>query len=142
LRLQSLNSIDKQTHVDNSEEQLINTNNHIEDLRGQIIFSITIIKKPSAKRKNDELNEKTLTRQQRIVLGPPPFMGQTNGEYINWLNYQKHKLNIQHEQQHEQSSNIYDNFQLTTKQKATFDGKIDLYIYVMLLSIYIHIHAK
>ncbi|CAF1462798.1 unnamed protein product [Rotaria sordida] len=36
--------------------------------------------------------------------------------------------NIQHEQQHEQSSNIYDNFQLTTKQKATFDGKIDIYI--------------
>ncbi|CAF4219220.1 unnamed protein product, partial [Rotaria sordida] len=75
---------------------------NVSHLPGQIKFSITIIKKPSAKRKHDELNEKTLTRQWRI--------------------------NIQHEQQHEQSSNIYDNFQLTTKQKATFDGKIDIYI--------------
>ncbi len=82
MRSQSLNSIDQQTHIDNNEEQLINTNNDIEDLPGQIKFSITIIKKPLAKRKHDELNEKTLTRQWRIVLGPPPYFGQTNGEYI------------------------------------------------------------
>ncbi|CAF4166110.1 unnamed protein product [Rotaria sp. Silwood2] len=48
--------------------------------------------------------------------------------------------NIQHEQQHEQSSNIYDNFQLTTKQKATFDGKIYIYIYIRHAPEHLHTH--
>ncbi|CAF1366884.1 unnamed protein product [Rotaria sp. Silwood1] len=64
---------------------------NVSHLPGQIKFSITIIKKSSAKRKHDELNEKTLTRQSRIVLGPSSFFGQTNSQYIKWLNYQKRK---------------------------------------------------
>ncbi|CAF1532269.1 unnamed protein product [Rotaria sordida] len=50
-----------------------------------------VIANVSPKRKHDELNEKTLTRQWRIVLGPSSFFGQTNSQYIKWLNYQKRK---------------------------------------------------
>ena len=119
------NSIDKETHIDNQEQQLT-VSNDIEDIAGQTKSSITMIKK-TTKRKRDQLNEKPVTRQWRIVLGPPPSFGQTNNQHIKWLNYQKRKWEIQREQQH-QPSIISDNPQLTTKQKASTDGKIDTYM--------------
>jgi DNA polymerase epsilon subunit 1 len=121
------NSIDKQTHTDNNEQQLTITND-IEDIAsGQTKSSITISKKTTVKtlkRKRDELNEKTITRQWRIALGPPPSFGQTTSQHIKWLNYQKRKWDIQREQ----PSMTSDNPQSTTKQKNPTDGKIDTYI--------------
>ncbi|CAF3395708.1 unnamed protein product, partial [Rotaria sp. Silwood2] len=123
------NSIDKQTHIDNNEQQLILTND-IEDIGQQTESSIKLIKKTTTKtlkRKREDLNDKTTTRQWRIVLGPPPSFGQTTNQHIKWLSYQKRKWEIQHEQRH-QPSIISDKIQLSTKQKTSADGKIDTYI--------------
>lgn len=119
------NSIDKQTLIDNNNQQL-NITNDIEDIaNGQTKSSITFGKKVTTlKRKRNELNEKTITRQWRIILGPPPSFGQTTNQHIAWLNYQKRKWTIQREQ----SSTNSDNSQVITKQKPTTDGKIDTYI--------------
>ncbi|CAF2668118.1 unnamed protein product [Rotaria sp. Silwood2] len=121
------NSIDKQTHIDNNEQRLILTND-IEDIGQQTESSIKLIKKTKTlKRKRDDLNDKTITRQWRIVLGPPPSFGQTTNQHIKWLNYQKRKWEIQHEQRH-QPTIISDKIPLSTKQKTSSDGKIDTYI--------------
>jgi DNA polymerase epsilon subunit 1 len=101
--------------------------NDIEDIAGKTKSSITFGKKitiKTLKRKRDELNEKTITRQWRIVLGPPPTFGQTTNEHIKWVIYQKRKWDIQREQ----SSLTSDNLSSSTKPKGSIDGKIDTYI--------------
>ncbi|CAM4930738.1 unnamed protein product [Rotaria socialis] len=123
------NSIDKQTLMDNNEERLAVTND-IEDIGEPTKSSIKFAKKittKTLKRKRDEANDKTLTRQWRIVLGPPPPFGQTTGQHIKWLAYQKRKWELQNEQR-QQSSVTSNNQQLSTKQKPAADGKIDTYI--------------
>jgi len=119
------NSVDKQTN----HEQQLSVMNDIEDIaNGQTKSSIVLGKKTTAKvvkRKRDEMNDKTLTRQWRVVLGPPPTFGHTTGEHVKWLTYQKRKWDIQREQS---SSNTNDNSQTITKPKAPNDGKIDTYI--------------
>ena len=118
------NSIDKQTHIDNQEQQLINTND-IEDLaNGQTKSSVIMVRK-TTKRKRDELHEKTITRQWRIVLGPPPSFGQTNAQHIHWLNYQKRKWTIQRETSSAVTADVP---QAINKTKLPTDGKIDTYI--------------
>ncbi|CAF1561738.1 unnamed protein product, partial [Rotaria sordida] len=79
-------------------------------------------KTTTLKRKRNELHDKTITHQWRIVLGPPPIFGQTINQHIKWLNYQKHKWNIQYEQRLNQSSIISDKIQLKIKQKNLNDG--------------------
>lgn len=116
------NSIDKQTHIDNQEQQLAGD---IEDIgNGKSKSSVTIVRK-TTKRKRDDLHEKTVTRQWRIVLGPPPSFGQTNAQHIHWLNYQKRKWTIQRETS---TGNTTDHSQSIPKQKLPTDGKIDTYI--------------
>ncbi|CAF4605559.1 unnamed protein product, partial [Rotaria magnacalcarata] len=61
------------------------------------------------------------------VLGPPPAFGQTAGQHIKWLTYQKRKWELQNEQR-QQPSVTSNNQQLSTKQKPATDGKIDTYI--------------
>ncbi|CAF5203991.1 unnamed protein product, partial [Rotaria magnacalcarata] len=99
------NSIDKQTLMDNNEERLAVTND-IEDIGEPTKSSIKFAKKittKTLKRKRDEANDKTLTRQWRIVLGPPPAFGQTAGQHIKWLTYQKRKWELQNEQRQQPS---------------------------------------
>ncbi len=120
------NTIDKQTHIDNNEQELITTNDIEDIVDGQTKSTIKIGKKitKTLKRKRDELNEKTITRQWRVILGPPPSFGQTNNQHIKWINYQKRKWDIQREQPSINSNNS----QIITKQKNATDGKIDTYI--------------
>lgn len=123
------NSVDKQTHDENNEQQL-NVTNDIEDIGAPTKSSISLIKKTTKKnlkRKRDDNNDKNSTRQWRVALGPPPPFGQTTGQHIKWLNYQKRKWDLQHEQRR-QPSVISNNPQQSTKQKSATDGKIDSYI--------------
>ncbi|CAF3204651.1 unnamed protein product, partial [Rotaria sp. Silwood2] len=66
------------------------------------------------KRIRDELNDKSITRQWRIILGPLSLFEHTTNEHIKWFNYQKLKWNIQHEQRH-QPSIISNNPQISSK---------------------------
>ncbi|CAF3254301.1 unnamed protein product [Rotaria sp. Silwood2] len=118
------NPVPRVSHPDWLHKRLVEKNS----LYKQKQSSITLIKKTKTlKRKRDDLNDKTITHQWRIVLGPPPSFGQTTNQHIKWLNYQKRKWKIQHEQRH-QPTIISDKIQLSTKQKTSSDGKIDTYI--------------
>ncbi|CAF3321388.1 unnamed protein product [Rotaria sp. Silwood2] len=122
--------------VDNLDIQdILDWNCYIERFNSYIQKIMTIpvilqnIRNPSGlQRKRDELIDESIIRQWGIVLGPLPLFGQTTNEHIKWLNYQKHKWDIQRKQCH-QPSITSNNPQISLKNTNSMNVKIDTYIH-------------